>query len=314
MSIIAITDYITNPDMEREILGDLVGNDVGKETEVLMVWHDFVDGNYVDKLPNIRAVQRYGVGYDNLKLDDFSSRGIIACNNPDYGVDEVSDTSVAMILNISRGVSQYNHSARSHQTSWQENINPHIRRHSDMTVGVIGIGRIGGSVVLKCRALGFKMVVFDPYVDRGVEKMLGAKRVDSLYDLLKISDIVCVNAPLSQETEGMIDSNFIYRMKRGSSLVNTARGGLFQDLDVIYEALLSDQLSCFAADVLPEEPPTSNRLIDAWRKGKSEVAGRIIINPHTSYYSQQSVRELRINAAKNALRLYHGEEPHNKLC
>ncbi len=313
MSKITITDYISTPDLEVEILGDLVGNEVGEDTEVLLVWHDQIDEAYIKNLPKLRAVQRYGVGYDNLDLSLFKRRGIIACNNPDYGVDEVSDTALAMILNITRGISKYNHAAKSFLTNWQENVDKTIKRHSDMVVGVVGAGRIGGSLALKCKALGYNVVIYDPYVERGYEKMIGAKRVDQLHDLLNKADVVSINVPLSEQTKGFINQDFIKSLKPGASLVNTARGGLFSDIDTIYDALLSNHIHCFATDVLPEEPPIDSKLINAWRNNDDALSGRIIINPHTSYFSQQSERELRINAAKNALRLFNGDSPFNRL-
>ena len=163
MSIIAITDYFSSFEPEREVLGDLVGMHIDKYTEVLLVWHELINEDYVKKLPNLKGVQRYGVGYDNLDLKYLKSKNIICCNNPDYGVDEVSDTAVAMILNIARGVSQYNHQAKKHMNSWQENIMPAIKRNSDTIIGIIGAGRIGGSVIMKCNALKFQTVFFDPY-------------------------------------------------------------------------------------------------------------------------------------------------------
>jgi len=313
MSVIAITDYFTEPDVEREILGDLVGTQAGPDTEVLLVWHDHITGDYVDRLPALRGVQRYGVGYDNLDLPALEQRGIIACNNPDYGVDEVSDTAVAMILNIVRGVSTYDHAARSYRTNWQENVNTAIKRTSDTVLGVVGAGRIGGSVLLKCKALGFQTLFYDPYRPRGYEKMLQSRRVDSLAELLAASDVVSVHTPLNDETRGMIDGAFLAAMKPGSALVNTARGGILADTGILHGALRSEHLCGIALDVLPQEPPADDALISAWRNGESWLRGRLIINPHSSYYSAASSRELRINAARNALRIYDNKTPYNLL-
>ena len=313
MSRIAITDYFKEPHIEREILGDLVGMEPGPDTEVLLVWHDQIDEAYIRRLPALRGVQRYGVGYDNLDLPALKKHGIIACNNPDYGVDEVSDTAVAMILNIARGVTVYDHAARSYRTTWQENVNPAIRRTSDTVVGVVGAGRIGGSVLLKCRAIGFQTVFYDPYRDRGYEKMLQSRRVDSLEDLLEQSDIVSVHTPLNDETRGMIDASFLGSMKPGSALVNTARGGLLKSTDLLFDALGSGHLASVALDVLPQEPPGDDDLINAWRKAEDWVQGRLLINPHSSYYSSASSLELRRNAARNALRIYESQTPYNVL-
>ncbi len=185
MSVIAITDHITNPDIEKDILGDLAGMQVGKDTEVLLVWHEQIDGEFLNKTPNLKGVQRYGVGFDTLDLKELQSRGVVVCNNPDYGVDEVSDTAVAMILNIARGVTVYDHHARACFDTWQENVNNRIKRNSEITVGVIGAGRIGGSVILKCNALKFKTLFYDKYKESGHEKVLSAERVDSLNELLE---------------------------------------------------------------------------------------------------------------------------------
>lgn len=314
MSKIAITDYFTSPSKEeKDILGDLVGTEVNEDTEILLVWHEDIDEKYISGLKSLRGVQRYGVGYDTLDLDLLKSKGIIACNNPDYGVEEVADTAVAMILNFARGIFTYNQSAKKYFDDWQENVNPQIKRTSETRVGVIGAGRIGSSVLLKCRDLRFKTCFYDPYKERGHEKMLGAERVESLEELLAQSDIVSIHTPLNHETKGIINSEFLSQMKEGSSLVNTARGGLFENLDILYDHLMNDQNANMAIDVLPEEPPKSGKLIDAWRNSNESINSRLIINPHTSYYSQESYLEIRRKAAENALRMYKGEEVMNKL-
>ncbi|RNC86064.1 MAG: hypothetical protein ED557_04645 [Balneola sp.] len=311
MSKIAITDYFDNADFESEILGDLVGMEIGEDTEVLLVWHTHVNENFVKDLPNLKGVQRYGVGYDTLDLDYLKSKGIICCNNPDYGTDEVADTAIAMIMNIARGVYKYNHDARKYYDSWQENVDTTIKRNSETIVGIIGAGRIGGSVLLKCNALRFNTVFYDPFKERGYEKMINGHRVDSIEEVLEQSDIISLHTPLNNDTKGLVNSEFIHKMKDGASLVNTARGGLFSDLDLLFDALKSNKLSQIGIDVLEYEPPMSNKLIDAWRNSEDWLEGRLIINPHTSYYSQSSYRELRLNAAKNAMRILNNETPFN---
>jgi len=313
MSKIAITDYITNPNIEREILGELLGTELAEDTEILLVWHEQINEKYIKKLPKLKAVQCYGVGYDNLDLEMLKKKDIIACNNPDYGVDEVSDTTVAMIMNIVRGVLLYNHNAKTYFNSWQENINNKIKRNCEITIGIVGAGRIGGSVILKCNALKFKTIFYDKYKEQGYEKMLSSKRSDSLEEVLKNADIISLHVPLSKETKGMVNRSFLKQMKKGASIVNTARGGLFESLDVLYDALKNNSLSQLAVDVLPEEPPQKGKLINAWRNAEEWINGRLVINPHTSYYSQQALTELRTKAALNALRIYNGQVPFNRL-
>lgn len=314
MSKIAITDYFNEPgDEEVSILGDLIGMEVNKDTEILMVWHQKIDEKYVSALPSLRGVQRYGVGFDNLDLEYLNSKGILCCNNPDYGVDEVSDTALAFIMSISRGINRYDVIARSVKGTWQENINPAIKRNNSTTIGVIGAGRIGSSVLIKCKSIGFNTLFYDPYKESGHEKVLKSERTQSLEELLSVSDIVSIHCPLNSETKGMINNRFIAMMKQGASLVNTARGGILESTDILFEALKNNKLDSVALDVLPFEPPKDDSLINAWRAQNDWIAGRLLINPHTSYYSQDAFKELRLNAAKNALRMYKKESTLNKL-
>jgi C-terminal binding protein len=314
MTKIAITDYFQQPSVEEiGILGDLVSVNPTELTEVLLVWHAKIDREYVSRFPNLRGVQRYGVGFDTLDIDYLKSVGILCANNPDYGVNEVSDTALAFILNISRGISRYDFLARGFRETWQENVLVELRRSSELTVGVVGAGRIGSSVLLKCRALGFRTAFYDPYKESGHEKVLGAERFFELPDLLKKSDIVSLHCPLNSETSAMVDADFLSQMKPGAALVNTARGKLIAEINDIYEALATNHLSGVALDVLPSEPPEANRLISAWRNGEQWLAGRLLINPHSSFYSEQAISDMRITAALNALRMLNREMPLNLL-
>lgn len=306
-----ITDYIANPDLERKVLGDLLVSTPQEDVEVLLVWHQKIDAAYMNRFPRLKGVVRYGVGFDSIDLECASSRGVVVCNTPDYGTDEVSDTALAMILSQTRGLYLYDLISRNLPDNWQENALKMIKRTSEITLGILGAGRIGGSVLLKARALGFRTVFFDPYKPSGHEKMLGSKRTATMDELLVCSDIISIHVPLSGETRGIINSSFVGKMKKGASLVNTARGGLLDDIDTLYEPLKSGHLHQVFLDVLPKEPPRQGRLINAWLKRESWLDGRLLINPHTAYYSNDAYREMRSKASANALRILNGEMPLN---
>jgi C-terminal binding protein len=307
-----ITDYISDPSIESEILGGALSPTSHEGIEVLIVWHEKINSSYTSRFPHLKGVVRYGVGYDNLDLEHLRSKGVYACNTPDYGVDEVSDTAMAMILNVSRGLCRYDHRCRDYITNWQENTLPSIKRTSETVLGVVGAGRIGGSVLLKARAMGYQTMFFDPYKPSGHEKMLGAMRTETLAELLAVADIVSVHVPLSDATRGMVNAEFLASMKLGASIVNTARGALLDQLDSLYEPLKSGRLDCACLDVLPEEPPpTSGKLIEAWRQRANWLDGRLVINPHTAYFSGAAYIEMRAKAAENALRILKGRKPLN---
>lgn len=311
MSKVYITDYFKVQDVEREILGDNLSDMPTEEVEVLLVWHEEINESYIKQFPNLKGVVRYGVGYDTLDLELLASKNIYACNTPDYGVDEVSDTAIAMIMNIARGVSQYNSLAKHLSKDWQENVLQGIKRSNQYKLGVIGAGRIGGSVLIKAKSLRFQTCFYDPYKPSGHEKIFDSQRVDKLEDLLKWSDIVSINIPLNKETKGLVNADFIKNMNPGSSIVNTARGGLIEDIDVFYKPLKRGYLANVALDVLPEEPPGPSKLLDDWRSHERWLNGRLIINPHTAYYSKSAYQEMRVKAAKNAIRIMKGMVPWN---
>ncbi len=306
-----ITDYVSNPDIEKIVLPGLISQ--CKETaEVLLVWHQKINSDYLGQFPNLKGVVRYGVGFDEIDLDAIKDRGIVFCNTPDYGTDEVSDTAIGMIMSITRGIARYDYLCRNYEdNSWQENTITCLRRSNQLTVGVIGAGRIGGSVIRKAKAIGFNLVFFDPYRDRGYEKMLGVDRVDTLDELLKISDVVSINTPLTNETRGMVDADFISKMKYGSFLINTARGEILANIDDFLEPIKSGKISGLALDVLPEEPPKNSGLIASWKSREKWLDGKVIINPHTSYYTEDSYAEMRKKASENAKRIIEGKVPFN---
>jgi D-3-phosphoglycerate dehydrogenase len=307
MSKVLITDYIENPNIEKGILQEKLTDDVKDNVAVLLVWHKIVDEDYIESFPGLKGIVRYGIGYDNIDVDYATSKGIYVCNTPDYGVDEVSDTAITMIMNIVRGVTRYDALSKAlTDGSWEQNTLQSLKRTSESMLGVIGAGRIGGAVILKAGALRLKACFYDPYKDRGYEKVLGAKRVESREELLEISDIVSIHTPLTEETRGMVDREFITTMKEGASFVNTARGKIIKNIDIFYEPLKSGHLSNVVFDVLPNEPPKESKLLTAWRNREKWLEGRLIITPHTAFYSREAFMEMRTKAAFEAKRIIEG--------
>ncbi len=314
MTQVFITDYIDNPSIEKKVLGNSVSIENIADVEVLLVWHEHITGEYLDQFPKIKGVVRYGVGFDKIDLREIQNRGLVFCNTPDYGTDEVSDTALAMMLSLVRGVFAYDVFSRAYSDTWQENTIARLRRVSGLTLGVVGAGRIGTALMRKAKVLGMNIVFYDPYKDSGYEKAIGVSRCYDLSEFLAQCDVVSMHTPLTSETRAMVDENFINSMKQGSILINSSRGEVVKDLDVVYKALKSEKLSALALDVLPDEPPIDCALIRAWRNHDRELAHRIIINPHTAYYTQESYIEMRVKAAENAKRILDGVEPLNIIA
>ena len=314
MGKVSITDYIKNPSIEKEVLGDQVSLETGNDTEILLVWHQRIDAQYLDKFPKLKGVVRYGVGFDNIDIKEIKNRGLVFCNTPDYGTDEVSDTVLAMMLTLLRGVVAYDTFSREYIDNWQENVITTLRRVSELRLGVVGAGRIGTALMRKAKALSMNVMFYDPYKASGYEKAISVDRCHELSDLLTQCDVISIHTPLTEETRSMVDDEFIIKMKKGSILINSSRGEVVNNLDDIYRALKSEKLYAVAFDVLPDEPPIDCMLINAWRNNDKDIAHRIIINPHTSYYSQESFVEMRVKAAENAKRILDGGEPLNIIA
>ncbi len=274
-----------------------------KKLDALLVWHYRVDRETVDMIGNCKIVIRYGVGFDMLDLNALSEKSIPACNTPDYGTEEVADTASAMILAIQRKLISYDRACRFYAQGWQEHTQKPLQRTSERTLGVIGVGRIGTSVINRMKPFGFKIIGYDPYQVSGHEKAIGYKRAQILEQLLEEADIITLHCPLTDETEGMVNEHFLGRIKPGASLVNTARGKMLKDLDCLEEALRNGRLASAALDVLPDEPPEPHPLIEAWRKDEPWLSGRLIINPHAAFYSETAFYEMRYMAAETA-RMY----------
>ena len=270
-----------------------------QELDALMVWHMPVSWITAQHLGRCRMVVRYGTGHENVHIPSLDRAGIPFCNTPDYGTEEVADTACGMILDLQRRISSYDSAARKFSGGWQENIQRPIRRTSSRTLGLIGVGRIGTAVLNRMKAFGFRVIGFDPYQPSGHEKAAGYRRVPTLDELLSASDIVSIHCPLNDETRGLINSATLALMKRGASLVNTSRGAIIADLQCLAAALRSGALGSVALDVLPTEPPPADDpLITAWQNRESWLDGRLIINPHTAYYSEEALYEMRYKAAE----------------
>jgi phosphoglycerate dehydrogenase-like enzyme len=323
---IIITDYVTNPDIEKNIFGDNVqiiclneedeskySNEI-ESADGIMVWHGKISSVTLKKLKKCKIIVKYGTGYDNVDHKACKEYGIPFCNTPDYGVEEVADTACALMLNFIRQITLYNTNAKYIIDGWQLHSNMPIKRTSDHKLGIIGIGRMGTAVSSRMKAFAIDVAFYDPHVPSGYEKAIGVKRFNNLNELIKFSSIITIHTPLTDETNGIIDEEFIHNLNDGTILVNTARGKLIKNLDLIYEGLLKGKLSFVGLDVLPDEPPSNNeKLIQAWKDPNHKLFNRIIINPHSAYYSQKAWFEMRSKSADNILNVLLGGRPRNLI-
>jgi phosphoglycerate dehydrogenase-like enzyme len=324
MKKIIITDYVLNPDIERDIFGENVEiiclneEDESKfpdsiiDADAILVWHAKITEITLKRLNKCSIIIKYGTGYDNIDHKACKEYGIPFCNTPDYGVEEVSDTACAFILGFVRQINLYNEKSKLIAFGWQCHSHIPIIRTSDHCLGIVGMGRMGTSVALRMKSFGMKVGFYDPFVASGYEKAIGVKRFYSLNELIKFSSIITIHTPLSEHTKNMVDDDFIDMLNPETILVNTARGKLVKSLDVIMRGLELNRISFVGLDVTPDEPPNnSEKLIQEWKNPNSIFYNRIMINPHSAYYSDKAWYEMRSKCAANARNVVNGGTPIN---
>jgi phosphoglycerate dehydrogenase-like enzyme len=196
-----------------------------------------VPAEFRSKLERCRILVTPKVGFDNIDLAAWSELGIPVCNVPDYGTQEVADHAMALLLSLMKGITFHTRELKQDPRGlWRPALNPYGKRLSACVFGVVGLGRIGTAAALRAKAFGMDVVVYDPYISNGSELAVGVRRVHSLTELFSQCDIVSLHAPLSAETEKLINAEVLAASKPGLVLINTARGPII-DLDALYEAL-----------------------------------------------------------------------------
>jgi phosphoglycerate dehydrogenase-like enzyme len=255
----------------------------------------------LDKLTRCRVYVKPAVGFDDVDLRAWGERGIPVCNTPDYGTREVADHAMALVLTLTKSIAFHDESLRADpRANWRPALNPYGQRLADCTFGVVGLGRIGTAAALRAKAFDMDVVFHDPYRSSGTELSLGIRRADSLSELLGQCDIVSVHAPLNEETRNLIGAEALASAKPGIIVVNTARGPIV-DIDALHDAMKANIVLAAGLDVLPDEPANPAKpLIAAWLAGEPWLKHRLIVTPHSAFYTPQSMRDIRLLSARTA--------------
>jgi D-3-phosphoglycerate dehydrogenase len=273
---------------------------VAADADAVLVTYAKIDADMIRQMKKVRIISRFGIGVDNVDLDAATQKGIVVTKVPDYCIDEVSDHAMALLLTAVRKIPLANDQV--HAGIWKmPNVVP-IHRLRSSVLGLVGFGRIPQLVAPKARSFGMRVVAFDPYVPADVFKNLGVEKVE-FADLLKLSDYVSIHSPLTPETKGLFNADAFGKMKKGSYVVNTARGPIVDEA-ALAAAIDSGHIAGAALDVLTNEPPTGSPLV-----GKRNV----IITPHTSFYSEESLVELQTKASQEVANVLTGKPPRNPV-
>ena len=268
--------------------------------DAVLVTYAKINADMIRQMKKVRIISRFGIGVDNVDLDAATQAGIVVTKVPDYCIDEVSDHAMALLLSAVRKIPMA--TDQVHAGTWKmPNFVP-IHRLRGSVLGLVGFGRIPQLVAPKAKSFGLRVVAYDPFIPKEVFTKAGVEQVD-FPQLLKMSDYVSIHSPLTPETKGLFNADAFRQMKKGSYVVNTARGPIIDEA-ALAAAIDSGHIAGAALDVMTNEPPVNSPLI-----GKRNV----IITPHTSFYSDESLVELQTKASQEVANVLTGKPARNPV-
>ncbi|KAI8423272.1 hypothetical protein MSG28_014299 [Choristoneura fumiferana] len=323
VATVAFCDAQSTSEIHEKVLNEAVG---------ALMWHTIIlTKEDLEKFKALRIIVRIGSGVDNIDVKAAGELGIAVCNVPGYGVEEVADTTLCLILNLYRRtywLANMVREGKKFTAFWLKEVlfrpavpgyraadecdvrdGPEQVREAAAgcarirgdTLGIVGLGRIGSAVALRAKAFGFNVIFYDPYLPDGIEKSLGLTRVYTLQDLLFQSDCVSLHCSLNEHNHHLINEFTIKQMRPGAFLVNTARGGLVDD-EGLAAALKQGRIRAAALDVHENEP------FNVFQ-GPLKDAPNVLCTPHAAFYSDASAQELREMAASEIRRAIVGRIP-----
>jgi D-3-phosphoglycerate dehydrogenase len=312
--LVAVSDSVfPNLDPAREVLAKVGAElrlaaeptsegilQVARSANAALVTYAKITADMIRQMTQCRIIARFGIGVDNVDIAAATGAGIVVTRVPDYCIDEVSDHTLALLLSLVRKIPFAN--SRAHAGRWEMAAVAPIHRLRGRVLGLVGFGRIPRLVAPKAQAFGLKVLTYDPYVSEEITTAAGVGKAD-FAELVKVSDYISIHTPLMPETHHLFNAEVFARMKPTAYLINTARGPIVDEV-ALARALDAGQLAGAALDVLSQEPPSGSPLF-----GRDNV----ILTPHTSFYSVESLVELQIKAAEEVVRVLTGQTPRNPV-
>lgn len=289
------------PDFEVRVLG-YAPNELDLATEVpeanalITLVSDPVTRKVLEAGKRLKIVANYAVGVDNVDLAAAAALGIAVTHTPDALTDATADLTIALLLVLARRILEGDRLVRMGGFSgWS----PDLLLGSDLkgkTLGIVGPGRIGRAVARRARAFGMSVIAFGRSLRE--EKDFDFERV-SFEDLLRRSDVVSLHLPVTEETRGLFNGNTFSKMKRGSILLNTARGPLVEE-SALLRALDSGQLAAAGLDVYENEPMISPGLLDN---------DKVVLMPHAGSATVETRLEMARMVVEDVRRTLSGQSP-----
>ncbi|MFK4390742.1 D-3-phosphoglycerate dehydrogenase [Peribacillus frigoritolerans] len=267
-----------------------------KEADAILNQYAPISRRVIESLENTKIISRYGVGVNTIDLDAAKEKGITVANVPDYGMEEVSNHALALLLSSARKVALLNKEVK--KGNWDFKVCVPIHRFDKQTVGVLGFGRIPRRFIEKVKPLGFKTAAYDPFVSATDMAAVGVQKMD-LDEIIGEADYLSIHVPLIDDTYHLINEERLKQMKSNAVIINTARGPII-DEKALSNALEKGIIAGAALDVTENEPVRIDSPL--------LTMDNVIITPHSAWYSEEAMVELRQKAARNIVQVLKGEK------
>jgi D-3-phosphoglycerate dehydrogenase / 2-oxoglutarate reductase len=259
------------------------------------------DGGFIDQLPTLKVISRTGIGVDNIVIADATTRGVAICNTPDAPTASTAELTITLMLAAAKQLKRFEygliHGERRNFFNEYQGV-----ELAGLRLGLVGLGRIGGRVAKVAQALDMTVVGYDPYVPAGRAAELGIEGAPDLESLLRTSDVVSLHIPATTETRGLMNAERFAMMKRGSFIINAARGSLIDEAALL-DALERGHLAGAGLDVYEPEPPDP--------KNPLLYRDDVVCMPHVGGTTVASKDRLWREALAQALQVLRGERPPN---
>lgn len=289
---------LNNEVLEKEVTADELLNEIIDVDAVIVRSRTKITSEAFSRAKNLKVVGRAGIGVDNIDVKAATLKKIPVVNAPRGSTISVAEATIGQIISLSRKFSQSDASMKEGLWDKKKFMGNEI---FGKTLGLIGSGRIGVEVAIRCQAFGMKIQAYDPYISKEIAQKYKIELVSNLEDLLPTSDIISIHAVLTDETRNMISFNQFKLMKSTALIINFGRGGIINENDLV-KALQEKLIMGAALDVYSVEPLPKNSIL-------RDKSLNILLTPHIGASTKEAQNRAGIIVAEEALKVLSNEKP-----
>lgn len=271
---------------------DLVACAAGSDAMVVGV--EKITGRVIQAGKKLKVIAKHGAGVDNIDMDTATKNGIVVTSAPGANSDAVADMTMGLFLALARKIPYADRSVKGGE--WPRIVGTGVNQK---TLGIIGVGQIGKKVAKRAQGFDMKVLVYDVVKDDAFARTVGAAYV-SLDEIFTKADFISIHVPLIEATRNMIGVREFGLMKKGTFLVNVARGGVV-DENALFDALNENKIAGAACDVFTKEPAKGNPLL---------TLENVIATPHMGMYTRESLVDTGMICVRNIREVLEGRKPH----